>query len=165
MSNQPSNQQVLQVRYDDLKASYANHVLVSVGAEEVYLDFTSGIVADRPGVSLLPIPPQSALGAAGGFFSQFPRVIRTAFVLGAGLGTRLKSLTARRPKPLIPVANRPLITYAFDHLLGVGVERLVVNMHWRSEVYARAFPEAIYRGAPLSFCDEQPEVLETAGGI
>lgn len=92
-------------------------------------------------------------------------MIRTAFVLGAGLGTRLKSLTARRPKPLIPVANRPLITYAFDHLLGSGVDRLVVNMHWRSEAYARTFTEAAYRGARLHFRDEQPEVLETAGGI
>jgi NDP-sugar pyrophosphorylase family protein len=92
-------------------------------------------------------------------------VIRTAFVLGAGLGTRLKSLTARRPKPLIPVANRPLITYAFDHLLGAGIERLVVNTHWRSEAYGRFFPEPAYRGAPLAFRDEQPEVLETAGGI
>jgi NDP-sugar pyrophosphorylase family protein len=92
-------------------------------------------------------------------------VIRTAFVLGAGLGTRLKSITARRPKPLIPVANRPLITYAFDHLLGVGVERLVVNTHWRSEAYGHAFPEPAYRGVPLVFHDEQPEVLETAGGI
>lgn len=92
-------------------------------------------------------------------------MIRTAFVLGAGLGTRLKSLTARRPKPLIPVANRPLITYAFDHLLGAGIERLVVNTHWRSEAYGRFFPEPAYRGAPLAFRDEQPEVLETAGGI
>ena len=67
MSNQPSNQQqqVLQVRYDDLKASYANHVLVSVGAEEVYLDFTSGIVADRPGVSLLPIHTRVAMTPSG----------------------------------------------------------------------------------------------------
>jgi NDP-sugar pyrophosphorylase family protein len=91
--------------------------------------------------------------------------IRTAFVLGAGLGTRLKLLTARRPKPLIPVVNKPLITYAFDHLLGVGVERFVINSHWRSEAYARTFPEPVYRGAPLTFRDEQPEVLETAGGI
>ena len=65
MSNQPSNQQVLQVRYDDLKASYANHVLVSVGAEEVYLDFTSGIVADRPGVSILPIHTRITMTPSG----------------------------------------------------------------------------------------------------
>ena len=99
------------------------------------------------------------------FFPAIPRVTRTAFVLGAGLGTRLKALTVQRPKPLIPVANKPLITYAFDHLRGVGVERFVVNTHWCSEAYARAFPDAAYRGAALLFRDEQPEVLETAGGI
>jgi mannose-1-phosphate guanylyltransferase len=92
-------------------------------------------------------------------------MIRTAFVLGAGLGTRLKTLTARRPKPLIPVVNRPLITYAFDHLRGLGIERFVVNTHWRGEAYASAFPDLEYHGAPLVFRQEMPEVLETAGGI
>ena len=92
-------------------------------------------------------------------------MIRTAFVLGAGLGTRLRTLTAQRPKPLIPVANKPLITYAFDHLRGAGIERFIVNTHWHSAAYARAFPQSEYRGAALSFRDEQPAVLETAGGI
>jgi NDP-sugar pyrophosphorylase family protein len=92
-------------------------------------------------------------------------VIRQAFVLGAGLGTRLRPLTEHCPKPLIPVANRPLLAYAFDHLLGVGVERFVVNTHWRADVFSRAFPEPQYRGAPIVFREETPEVLETAGGI
>ena len=92
-------------------------------------------------------------------------MIRTAFVLGAGLGTRLKALTASRPKPLIPVANVPLIEFAFQHLLDVGVQRLVVNTHWRAERYAEFFPEPEYRGAPLTFRHEAPAVLETAGGI
>ena len=66
MSNQPSNpQQVLQLKYDDLTARYANHALVSVGAEEVYLDFTSGIVADRPGVSIMPIHTRIAMTPSG----------------------------------------------------------------------------------------------------
>jgi NDP-sugar pyrophosphorylase family protein len=92
-------------------------------------------------------------------------MIRTAFVLGAGLGTRLKTLTAARPKPLIPVANVPLIEYAFRHLVAAGVDRLVVNTHWRAERYAEFFPEPAYRGAALQFRHETPEVLETAGGI
>lgn len=92
-------------------------------------------------------------------------MLRTAFVLGAGLGTRLKTLTAHRPKPLIPVVNKPLIAFAFDHLLAHGIERFVVNTHWRAEVYDREFPTASYEGAPIAFRDEQPEVLETAGGI
>lgn len=92
-------------------------------------------------------------------------MIRTAFVLGAGLGTRLKTLTAHRPKPLIPVINKPLISYAFDHLIEHGIGRFVVNTHWRSSVYDREFPATAYRGVPIAFRDEQPEALETAGGI
>jgi mannose-1-phosphate guanylyltransferase len=91
--------------------------------------------------------------------------IRTAFVLGAGLGTRLKSLTASRPKPLIPVRNRPLIEYAFDHLLAAGIDRLIVNTHWRADRYAEFFPNGNYAAARLTFRHEAPEVLETAGGI
>jgi mannose-1-phosphate guanylyltransferase len=90
--------------------------------------------------------------------------IRTAFVLGAGLGTRLKALTARCPKPLIPVCNKRLITFAFDHLLACGVERLVINTHHCPEVYSHVFPEREYRGAPLVLRNE-PVLLETAGGI
>lgn len=90
--------------------------------------------------------------------------LSTAFVLGAGLGTRLKTLTAHRPKPLIPVCNRLLITHAFDHLLEHGVERFVVNTHWKPDVYDLEFPDAEYAGAPLAFRHE-PEILETAGGI
>jgi NDP-sugar pyrophosphorylase family protein len=90
---------------------------------------------------------------------------RTAFILGAGLGTRLRPLTNGRPKPLIPVANRPLITHAFEHLIALGVERFVVNTHWHAERYAKFFPRGEWRGRPITFVHESPEVLETAGGI
>lgn len=93
------------------------------------------------------------------------RLIRTAFVLGAGLGTRLRPLTDRRPKPLIPVVNRPLIAHTFDRLREQSIEMLVVNTHWAAEAYATAFPESAYRGMPLDFREEKPDVLETAGGI
>ncbi|MEI6561433.1 MAG: sugar phosphate nucleotidyltransferase [Verrucomicrobiota bacterium] len=91
-------------------------------------------------------------------------LITQAFVLGAGLGTRLKRLTHARPKPLIPVAGKPLITCAFDHLLGVGVERIIVNTHHCADAYARAFPGNTYRHAALTFRHE-PVLLETGGGI
>ena len=90
---------------------------------------------------------------------------RTAFVLGAGLGTRLRPLTEHRPKPLIPVANRPLITHAFDHLIAAGIERFVVNTHWCAERYTEFFPDGKWRGRPVIFVHESPDVLETAGGI
>lgn len=87
-----------------------------------------------------------------------------AFVLGAGLGTRLRPLTNQLPKPLIPVFHRPLITYAFDHLLGAGIREFIVNTHHLPECYATAFPGNEYRGAGLIFRHE-PVLLETAGGI
>lgn len=88
-----------------------------------------------------------------------------AFVLGAGLGTRLKSLTRLRPKPLIPVCNAPLITRAFSHLHSAGVRRFVINTHWQAHAYQTAFPDHLWNQCPLRFSHESPEVLETAGGL
>jgi mannose-1-phosphate guanylyltransferase len=94
--------------------------------------------------------------------------VRTAFVLGAGLGTRLRPLTEALPKPLVPVFNKPLITFAFDHLLSAGVGNFVVNTHHCPEAYAGILGEkngrAEYRGAPVVFRHE-PVLLETGGGI
>lgn len=87
-----------------------------------------------------------------------------AFVLGAGLGTRLRPLTDQLPKPLIPVFHRPLITWAFDHLLGVGVRDFIVNTHHLPECYTEAFPQGTYRGAKITLRHE-PVLLETGGGI
>ena len=74
--------------------------------------------------------------------------IHNAFVLGAGRGTRLRGLTTRRPKPLIPICQKPLITFAFDHLLRNGVTKIAVNTHHCSECYAQEFPGPDYRGQP-----------------
>ena len=64
-----------------------------------------------------------------------------AFVLGAGLGTRLRPLTEFLPKPLVPVCNRPLINYAFDHLMAdLGVSRFLVNTHHCPDAYSEHFP-------------------------
>ena len=92
------------------------------------------------------------------------RAVNQAFILGAGLGTRLKALTKSLPKPLIPVYQKPLITYAFDHLIDVGFERFMINTHHCPEEYSTAFPDGTYRGASLDFRHEA-ELLETAGGI
>jgi len=87
-----------------------------------------------------------------------------AFVLGAGLGTRLKSLTERCPKPLIPIFGKPLITFAFDQLIAAGTREIVVNTHHCHEAYEAAFPHGAYQGAKLIF-EHEPVLLETAGGI
>lgn len=81
------------------------------------------------------------------------------------MGERLRPLTEQLPKPLVPVFHRPLITYAFDHLIASGVSRLVVNTHHIPEAYDHAFPERSYRDVPIHFRNESPVRLETAGGI
>lgn len=65
--NRPPDQQThtIQVKYEDFTARYANHVLVSVGNEEVYLDFTSGVVPDRPGNSVMPIHTRIVMTPSG----------------------------------------------------------------------------------------------------
>ena len=95
--------------------------------------------------------------------TPFPAITR-AFVLGAGLGTRLKGLTERRPKPLIPIYGKSLITFAFDQLIATGITEIVVNTHHCHEAYKAAFPEGAYGGARLIF-EHEPVLLETAGGI
>ncbi|MEI7672326.1 MAG: sugar phosphate nucleotidyltransferase, partial [Deltaproteobacteria bacterium] len=90
--------------------------------------------------------------------------IRTAFILGAGLGTRLRPLTENCPKPLLPVGGRPLITYAMDHCLAIGISRFIVNTHHCAAAYDEAFPDRTWRGKPILFRHE-PILLETAGGI
>ena len=90
--------------------------------------------------------------------------IRTAFILGAGLGTRLRPLTRECPKPLLPVGGRPLITYAMDHCLTAGAERFIVNTHHCPSAYDRTFPEKHWRGRPILFSHE-PVLLDTAGGL
>lgn len=92
------------------------------------------------------------------------RRFKTAFVLGAGLGTRLRPLTERCPKPLLEVKGRPIITYVMDHLLKAGVDRFIVNTHHCPEVYLEKFPDRRWRGVPILFRHE-PILLDTAGGL
>ena len=92
------------------------------------------------------------------------RRFKTAFILGAGLGTRLRPLTERCPKPLLEIGGRPMITYAMDHLLEVGVDRLIVNTHHLPQAYREKFPERQWRHVPIVFRHE-PILLDTAGGL
>ena len=92
------------------------------------------------------------------------RRFKTAFLLGAGLGTRLSPLTDRCPKPLLEIGDRPILTYAMDHLLGAGVDRFIVNTHHFPEAYAKKFPDRQWRGVPITFRHE-PVLLDTAGGL
>ena len=90
--------------------------------------------------------------------------ISQAFVLGAGLGTRLRPLTEQLPKPLVPIFQKPLITFALDHLIDAGCRKFAVNTHHQPERFDEAFPDGTYRGFEMRFRHE-PVLLETAGGI
>ena len=90
--------------------------------------------------------------------------IGTAFVLGAGLGKRLRPLTLVRPKPLIPIFGKPLITFALDHLCAVGVESFVINTHHLSGQFDDLFAEETYSGRSVKLVHEL-DLLETGGGI
>ena len=87
-----------------------------------------------------------------------------AFVLGAGLGTRLRLLTDDLPKPLVPIFQKPLVTFAFDHLIDLGIRKFFVNTHHRPERFAEFFRQSTYCDRRIQFFHE-PDLLETAGGI
>lgn len=95
---------------------------------------------------------------------RVPDFPKTAFLPGAGLGTRLRPLTERCPKPLLPLGGKPMICRAMDALLALGVERFIVNTHHAAEAYAQAFPRGDYRGAPVTLVHE-PVLLDTGGGL
>jgi NDP-sugar pyrophosphorylase family protein len=90
--------------------------------------------------------------------------ITQAFVLAAGLGTRLRPLTDELPKPLIPIFQKPLVTFALDHLIGIGVNRFVINTHRHPELFQNFFAAREYAGFPATLVHE-PDLLETGGGI
>jgi len=90
--------------------------------------------------------------------------IRTAMVLAAGLGKRMRPLTATRPKPLVDVAGKRLLDHVLDRLRAAGIQRAVVNVH-----YLAAAVEAHLRdqaqGIEIFISDETKQLLETGGGV
>jgi mannose-1-phosphate guanylyltransferase len=90
--------------------------------------------------------------------------ITQAFILAAGLGTRLQPLTDDLPKPLIPIFQKPLITFALDQLISAGVNKFVVNTHRCPELFREFFSQSDYAGCSVTLIHE-PELLETGGGI
>ena len=88
-----------------------------------------------------------------------------AFILAAGLGTRLAPLTDLLPKPLVPVFHKPLLTFALDSVIAAGFGEIAFNTHHLPGAFAEAFGfEPFYRGRRLRAFHE-PLLLDTGGGI
>lgn len=83
-------------------------------------------------------------------------------VLAAGLGTRLRPLTERLPKPLVEVAGRTLLDHAIDRLVLAGVEQVVVNAHYRAAMISAHLAR---RDHPRITISEEAELLDTGGGV
>lgn len=90
--------------------------------------------------------------------------LKTAMVMAAGLGKRMRPLTATRPKPLVEVAGQPLIDHALDRLRAAGIERAVVNVHYRADAL-EAHLKAKAGGLEIIISDERDLLLETGGGL
>jgi N-acetyl-alpha-D-muramate 1-phosphate uridylyltransferase len=96
-------------------------------------------------------------------FLNMPVKPAKAMVLAAGLGVRMRPLTDRMPKPLVPVAGRALLDHVLDKLADAGVRNAIVNVHYLPDqiidhVAARAQPHVI-------ISDERDAVLGTGGGV
>ena len=88
----------------------------------------------------------------------------TAMLMAAGLGKRMRPLTATTPKPLVRVAGRPLIDRALDRLEEAGVAKAVVNVHYLADAI-EAHLGARQRQPAIAFSDEREHLLETGGGM
>ncbi len=91
-------------------------------------------------------------------------VPRTAMLMAAGLGKRMRPLTATRPKPLVEVAGAALIDHVLDRLRGGGVRRIVINAHYLADAL-EAHVRRHHHGLDIVFSDERDELLETGGGL
>jgi MurNAc alpha-1-phosphate uridylyltransferase len=87
---------------------------------------------------------------------------RTAMVLAAGLGTRLRPVTETIPKPLIEINGRTLLDHAIDRLALAGVERVVVNVHYKA---AMVVAQLARRDHPRINISQEAELLDTGGGV
>ncbi|MGV2496143.1 nucleotidyltransferase family protein [Pelagerythrobacter aerophilus] len=87
----------------------------------------------------------------------------TAMVMAAGLGKRMRPLTASQPKPMVRVAGKPLIDHTLDRLAEAGVAKAVVNVHYLADSLEAHLKE---RARPkVTISDERDLLLETGGGM
>ncbi|WP_379550051.1 nucleotidyltransferase family protein [Qipengyuania sp. DGS5-3] len=87
----------------------------------------------------------------------------TAMIMAAGMGKRMRPLTASQPKPMVRVAGKPLIDHALDRLHDAGVANAVVNVHYLADILEAHAKERVSPKVVIS--DERSGLLETGGGM
>jgi MurNAc alpha-1-phosphate uridylyltransferase len=92
-----------------------------------------------------------------------PNIPDHAMVLAAGLGTRMRPVTDGMPKPLVPVAGKPLLDHVLDKLADAGVSDAVVNVHYFADHIERHVAGRRVPGITIS--DERKQLLNTGGGV
>jgi MurNAc alpha-1-phosphate uridylyltransferase len=90
---------------------------------------------------------------------------RTAMVLAAGKGERMRPLTLRMPKPLVPLAGKALIDHVLDRLAAAGVTTAIVNVHYLPEQLEAHLAARSGRPPELLVSDERGVLLDTGGGV
>ena len=85
-------------------------------------------------------------------------------VMAAGLGKRMRPLTATKPKPLVEVAGKPLLDHVLDRLRAAGVANVVVNVHYLADAL-QAHLQRTANGLNVTISDERKLLLETGGGL
>ena len=93
------------------------------------------------------------------------RTPRTAMILAAGRGERMRPLTDTLPKPLLSVAGQPLIHYHVAALARAGIDKLVINLAWLGDQIRDYLQNGARYGVSITYSEESPAALETAGGI
>jgi len=88
-----------------------------------------------------------------------------AMILAAGKGERMRPLTTQTPKPLLRVGGKMLIEYHLEALHHSGIKDVVINLSWMGAQIEQALGHGERYGARITYSDEGPEPLETAGGI
>src|ERR687885_1709397 len=89
-------------------------------------------------------------------------VPRTAMIMAAGLGKRMRPLTATRPKPLIEVAGKALLDHVLEKLRAAGVRKVVVNVHYLADAL-EAHLASRPHGLEVAISDERELLMETGG--
>jgi MurNAc alpha-1-phosphate uridylyltransferase len=87
-----------------------------------------------------------------------------AMILAAGRGERMRPLTDHTPKPLLPVAGKPLVQWHVEALVAAGLRQIVINHAWLGEQIEAALGDGGAFGAQIRYSPEA-EALETGGGI